>query len=74
MKRFAKIVFGSLALLMGTAILVWCAYSFFVPNQYFHWRLIDIPERVVNGFQARKDAVLFSETLRCRHGFETSVP
>jgi hypothetical protein len=47
MKRIVKSVFGLLSLLMGTAILVWCAYCLFVPNKYFQWRLIDIPRLVV---------------------------
>jgi hypothetical protein len=47
MIRVAKFTFGLLALLMGTAVLIWCAYCLFVPNQYFHWRLIDIPRLLV---------------------------
>jgi hypothetical protein len=47
MIRVAKFTFGLLALLMGTAILFWCAYCLFVPNQYFRWRLIDLPRLVV---------------------------
>src|SRR5215467_4152313 len=47
MKREAKQVLGLLSLLIGTAILLWCAYSLFVPNQHFHWRIIDIPRFAV---------------------------
>src|SRR5215208_5061559 len=43
MKRFTRFVFGWLAFLIGTAILIWCAYCLFVPNRYFQWRLIDVP-------------------------------
>ncbi len=47
MIRVAKFTFGLLALLMGTAILIWCLYCLFVPNHHFHWRLVDIPRLVV---------------------------
>ncbi len=43
MKRAAKFAFGLLSLAMGTGILIWCVYCLFVPNEYFRWRLIDIP-------------------------------
>lgn len=43
MKRLAKITLGSLALIIGSAILIWCAYSFVVPNENFRFRLIDTP-------------------------------
>jgi hypothetical protein len=47
MKRFVKFAFGLLSLLIGTGILLWCAYSLFVPNQYFRWRVVDIPRLAV---------------------------
>jgi hypothetical protein len=47
MKRAAKFAFGLLSLVMGTAILIWCGYCLFVPNEYFRWHLIDIPRLAV---------------------------
>ena len=47
MKRIVKGVFGLLALVIGVAILVWCGYCLFFPNEHFHWRLIDIPRLVM---------------------------
>jgi hypothetical protein len=43
----AKAAFGWLASLMGTAILVWCGYCLFAPNEYFRWRLVDVPRLAV---------------------------
>jgi hypothetical protein len=43
MKRLAKSALGWLSLLLGSGILVWCAYSLFLPNQHFRLRAIDIP-------------------------------
>jgi hypothetical protein len=42
-RRFIKCVFGLLSFVIGIAILTWCAYSFFVPNQHFHMRITDLP-------------------------------
>ena len=47
MKALAKSMFGLLWLVMGTAILIWCGYCLFVPNEYFRWRLIDMPRLAV---------------------------
>jgi hypothetical protein len=47
MKRVVQFAFGLLSLALGAAMLVWCAYCLFVPNQYFQWHLTDIPRLAI---------------------------
>lgn len=44
MKRIAKCALGLLSLTIGVSILIWCAYGFFVPSEYFRFQLIDTPQ------------------------------
>jgi hypothetical protein len=32
------------AVLMGAAMLAWCAHGFLVPNEHFRFRLLDVPK------------------------------
>ena len=47
MKRIVKIILGIVSMSIGVAILLWCVWSVIFPNEYFHFRLIDIPRLLV---------------------------
>ncbi|RBP37265.1 hypothetical protein DES53_1143 [Roseimicrobium gellanilyticum] len=44
MKRAGLLVLGLVSFLIGSAILAWCAYGLFMPNDHFRFRLVEVPK------------------------------
>jgi hypothetical protein len=47
MKRAAFFVLGFISFVIGSAILAWCAYGFFMPDDQFRFQLVEVPKMLL---------------------------